>query len=191
MAIRLALKALAAAVVGIVAGLLLTWASVSAVRFGIVQDGPWRTSLAVGNAQSSPYLRAYVAVHGLFALKRSEAIYYTAARDSDGDRLSGACIYSIVGRDPDARWWSITAYGPDDFLIPNPARRYSVSTDSIMRRGDNSFVVAVSRAQGGVNWIAVGRGPFSLTLRLYLPGAAVAADPAKAALPAIRRESCR
>lgn len=191
MTIRVALKALAAAVTGVALGVLLTWASVSLVAFGTVKDGPWRTNLTLGSAQGGPYLRAYVAVHGLFALKRSEAIYYNATRDSDGNRLNGACIYRIVGRDPEARWWSITAYGEDDFLIANAARRYSVSTESIMRRGDNSFVIAVSRAPGGVNWIAVGDGPFSLTLRLYHPAAAVTANPAKAVLPQIRRETCR
>ncbi|MBU6297229.1 MAG: DUF1214 domain-containing protein [Alphaproteobacteria bacterium] len=187
----MALKALAAAAAGIVLGMLLTWASVSLFAFGTVKDGPWRTSLTVGSPQSGPYLRAYVALHGLFALKRSEAIYYDATHDSDGGRLNGACIYRVAGRDPDAAWWSLTAYGADDFLIPNAARRYSVSTESVMRRGDNSFVITVSQRQGGANWIAAGNGPFSLTLRLYHPGAAVAADPAKAALPEIRKESCR
>ncbi len=72
------LKTLAAVIGGSAAGLALTWASVFLTHFGTVRNGPWETSLAVGSAQSGPYLRAYVAVHGLLALNRSETIYYNA-----------------------------------------------------------------------------------------------------------------
>jgi len=186
-----ALKSLAAVIGGIAGGLALTWASVFAMHFGTVRDGPWETSLAVGSASGGPYLRAWVAVHGLLALNRSETIYYNASRDSGGERLSGRCVYSLMGRDPKARWWSITAYGPDDFLIAGPARRYSVSKTSILRRGEGNFIATVSRDKPGADWIAVGDGPFSLTLRLYEPDAGVAADPAHAELPQIVKERCR
>ncbi len=189
-AMGVALKSLAALVVGSAAGLALTWASVFAAHFGAVRDGPWETSLATGSSESGPYLRAYVAIHGLLALNRSETIYYNASRDSGGNALTGNCDYSIVGRDPDARWWSITPYGSDDFLIPNPARRFSVSMNSVARRG-GGFVIAVSPSGSDANGLPVGNGPFSLTLRLYNPGAGVTADPAHAALPQIRKESCR
>jgi len=187
---RLVLKSFAALIGGIAAGLALTWASVFAAHFGTVRDGPWETSLAVGSAQSGPYLRAYIAIHGLLALNRSETIYYSASRDDRGDSLSGRCVYRVTGRDPDARWWSITAYGSDDFLIANPARRFSVSKTSVRRRADGSFAIAVSQDAGGENWIPV-RDAFSLTLRLYNPGGRVTADPAHALLPAIRKERCR
>ena len=187
---RVALKSLASVLCGIAAGLALTWASMSFAHFGMVSDGPWETSLAFGSVESGPYLRAYVALHGLLALNRGETIYYNASRDSGGEKLTGRCDYTIAGRDPDARWWSITAYGSDDYLIPNKARRYSVSMNSVTRRG-GGFVIAVSRNQSGENWLPVGDGSFGLTLRLYNPGAGVATDPAHAMLPAIRKERCR
>jgi len=129
-------------------------------------------------------------VHGLLALNRNETIYYNAARDSQGNSLAGNCIYRIIGRDPDARWWSITAYGADEYLIANRAHRYSVSKDSIVRRGDGTFVAIASRGQAGANWIPVGDGRFSLTLRLYNPGAAVRENPGGVNLPSIARTSC-
>ena len=75
-----------------------------------------KTNLTAGSAQSNPYQRAFVAIHGLFALNQSEAIYYTATADNDGRRArrSIAAMRS-AGRDPDARWWSITAYRPTTF----------------------------------------------------------------------------
>ncbi len=148
------------------------------------------SSLLVGSAASGPYLRASVAVHGLLALNRSETIYDTASTDSAGDRLDGGCTYRLVGRDPAARWWSITAYGPDDYLIPNAANRYSVSKTSIVRDVDGAFIAMVAKGQSGPNWIPVRNGAFSLSLRLYNPAAAVSADPAKAALPAIAKAAC-
>lgn len=189
---RFFLKALASVVSGIALGLLATWLVVGKGLFmsGEVKDGAWRTSLLTGSAASGPYLRASVALHGLLALGRGETIYYTATGDDDGDALDGRCVYRIEGRDPDARWWSITAYGADDYLIANPAELYSASRNTIVRHADGTFAVTVKRGANTADQIASGDGAFSLTLRLYNPGASVAADPAHAALPRVRKVSC-
>src|ERR1700731_89791 len=93
---------------GTALGLAVTWATaIHGTKSGGIGDGPWRTSLYAGSSQGSPYLRAYVAVHGLLALSRAETIYYNASEDSDGQRLDGYCSYLVEGRDPPARWWSI------------------------------------------------------------------------------------
>ena len=107
-----------------------------------------------------------------------------------GARLDGGCAYRIAGRDPDTRWWSITAYGADDYLIANPANRYSISKNSVMRDADGGFDAEVSAASRASNWIPVARAPFSLTLRLYNPAPRVAADPVHAVLPKIEKVSC-
>ena len=188
---RTAFKILLVLVIGTVLGLAATWFTViRGTMAGGVSDGPWKTSLYAGAREGGPYLRAQIAVHGLLALNRQETIYYTAATDSDGNALSGACVYRIAGRDPPARWWSITAYGADDFLIPNAAGRYSVSMNSVARRADGTFTITVSKGAAAANWIAVADGTFNLSLRLYNPAAAVAADPAHVALPAIARVHC-
>ena len=187
---RLAWKFLVVLVVGTMLGVLTTWLTVFRGVPDRVSDGPWKTNLTAGSAQSNPYKRASVAIHGLFALNRSEAIYYSAATDSDGRVLDGHCRYEITGRDPDTRWWSITAYGADDYLIPNPAHRYSVSQTMITRDASGAFAVQVGGAGGGNNWIPVGPRRFSLTLRLYNPGPSLLIDPAHAVLPALKRISC-
>lgn len=188
---RTVLKVLVVIVVGAALGLIATWATVfTGTMGGGVSDGPWKTSLYAGSSEGGPYLRASVAVHGLLALNRSETIYYTAATDSDGAALSGACLYQLVGHDPPARWWSITAYGADDYLIPNAAGRYSVSMNSVMRRADGTFTVTASKGTAGANWIPVADGPFNLSIRLYNPSAAVAADPEHVVLPTIRKVHC-
>ena len=131
-------------------------------------------------------LRATVALHGLLALNRDETIYYTAVADSAGAKLSGAKCYTIEGRDPPTRWWSITAYGSDDFLIPSRSNRYSVSKNSVSRDKIGWFFATVSPN----GEIVTAPGSFSLTLRLYNPDPRVAADPAHVALPSIRAVTC-
>ncbi len=188
---RVALKIVAVLAVGIVLGLAATWATVvRGTLAGGIDDGPWRTSLEAGSSQGDIYLRARVAVHGLLALNRHETIYYTAATDTDGAPLTGACTYRIQGRDPPARWWSITAYGADDYLIPNPAGIYSASLHSVTRDPSGAFAVTVSKARPPGDWIPAGDGRFNLSLRLYNPDPSVAADPAHVALPAIVKERC-
>jgi hypothetical protein len=188
---KFAPKLAVSVIAGVALGLFATWATViHGPGPDALADGPWRTSLTIGSAKSGPYTRASVAIHGLLALNRSETICYTAFTDSSGATLDGACTYDIVGHDPDARWWSITAYGADDYLIPNPVDRYSISKNSVLRASDGSFSASVGSAAHVQNWIPTTREPFSLTLRLYNPGASVQSEPAQASLPVIVKEAC-
>jgi hypothetical protein len=184
-------KAIVSVAAGIALGVGTTWLAVRGGLPGGVDDGPWQTSLAIGSANGDALTRASVALHGLFALNRSETIYYTARSDDTGAALTGACTYRVSGRDPATRWWSITAYGADDFLIPNPGKHYSVSKNSVTRDAGGTFAATVSAKQAPADWIAVTDAPFSLTLRLYNPDKSVAADPAHAKLPAITKVSCK
>jgi hypothetical protein len=188
---RRAFKIAATLAIGITLGLAATWATaIRGTMSGGVSDGPWSTSLDTGSSEGGPYLRARIAVHGLLALSREETVYYSALHDSAGAELDGNCSYRLEGRDPPTRWWSITAYGSDDFLIPNDAGLYSVSKNSVARKADGRFAVTLSRAKAEGNWIPIAPGRFNLTIRLYNPGADVIADPAHVALPTIRKGSC-
>lgn len=188
---RTALKILAVLVVGTALGLAATWFTViRGTMAGGVSDGPWKTSLYAGSSEGGIYLRAQIAVHGLLALNRHETIYYTASADSDGAALDGACVYELRGWAPPARWWSVTAYGADDFLIPNPAGRYSVSMNSVVLGEHSMVTITVSKAWARLNWIPVTDGRFSLSIRLYNPDAAVAADPAHVPLFDIHKVRC-
>ncbi len=185
-----ALKAALLFVAGTILGLIATVVTVSHGLPGGITNGPWTTSLAIGSPQSDPYTRAAVALHGLFALKRDETIYFTATTDAAGNTLDGRCVYQIKGSDPDTRWWSITAYGADDYLIANPAHRYSVAKTSVTRNPNGSFEVQVGGSGSGANWIPTGPGRFSLTLRLYNPGPTATLTPQDMALPQLTKLAC-
>lgn len=158
---------------------------------GGVNNGAWQTNLAIGSQKADPYLRAAIAVHGLLALGQSETIYYTALRDSDGMPLNADCTYRIEGKAPDARWWSVTAYGADGFLIPN-AEHYSYNMNTLTPDSNGIYTIYVSKTQHPGAWLSLGDQPgFSLSLRLYNPGQSVLSNPRTVELPRVIKESCK
>ena len=159
---------------------------------GSFAAGPWKTNPSNGSVDASLYTRARVALFGLFALDRRETLYYVASTDDAGARLDGRCDYRVEGRDLPARWWSITAYGFDSYLIPNDAHVYSRSKSSVHRRADGTFSILVSADRAEGDFVPVRAGAsFDLTARLYNPDDAVRAAPASAAMPRITKERCR
>lgn len=184
--------AFAVIVVGAALGLLSVWVALNAEgRWGTVRNGPWRSLIEAGSPDANPYARAVVALDALLALDARETIYFTADRDEDGNALRGDCDYRIAGSDPGARWWSITVYGADRFLIKNVARRFSYTLANLAREAPGRFEISLAPAEHPGNWLpSGGQGAIFLALRLYNPEAAVAQDPAHAALPSIRRERC-
>ncbi len=185
-------KYLTIVVLGVALGAGSLWGTIRYMSDSqFVMNGPWRTSLATGSAEAGPYLRLVIALAGLLALNREEAIYFVAATDSSGELLRGACTYRVSGIQPRARWWSITAYGDDFYLIPNEQGVYSASPANLSLAGEERFVLDVGPSPTGGNWIPTGAARhFDLTLRLYNTGPEVAADPTGIELPAIEKVGC-
>ena len=173
----------------LVVGLGSAWA---VVRFGgeqTAQAGAWRSEVLAGSVAAGPYTRARVAVGGLLALGPSETLYFVAEKDDAGRPLRTTCSYRVSGPVPDARWWSVTAYGADHFLLPAPDHRYSVnSAAGGMAGGEVSFVTGPQRpslqdssagtaaalATAATPWLPTpGDTGLLLVLRLYQPGAAL------------------
>ncbi len=165
-----------------------------------LQNGDWRTSMEIGFAEAGPKVRAVVAIGGLLASTREDSMYYTVSSVA-GEPLRLNCRYRIEGQDYDADWWSITAYGWDYFLIPNPQRRYSFNNESVTRDKDGHWVIHVSAQEMEGNWLPVGpsgadiadksvRHDFDLLFRLYTPGEAYLQQPESAPLPVVTMEGC-
>lgn len=148
--------------------------------------GPWSADRDVGVVDAGPYLRARIAISGLFALSRKEAIYFRADRDDLGRPLTSRCDYEITGRAPAARWWSITAYGADYFLIPNDAGRYSFNSGNISLDGEGAFRILASPAPAVGNWLPTGDAErIYFLLRVYNPPPEIAQAPLSLDLPGI------
>jgi hypothetical protein len=152
--------------------------------------GPWTTARDLGTAQASAYTRAVVALRGLLALPASEARYYNATVDSNGRPLVGKCRYHIVGRELPGRWWSLTLYDREGYLIANQPGIYSVGSAGLpVAEQTNWTVIVAPDAQPG-HWLPTGGKAFELTLRTYLPYDGGKGDLAKDQLPVITREDC-
>lgn len=69
-------------------------------------------------------------------------------------------------------FWSITAYGDDDFLIDNPLNRYCVNDRSGLKaNADGSVDIILSKEapEDTTNWLPVGAEGFHLFMRIYTP----------------------
>ena len=158
---------------------------------GMVEIGPWQTGKSFGTVDANALTRAKVALSGLLALPAKEAMYFTATRDSDGRKLNGRCTYDVRGGTLDGRWWSITLYEGEGWLVKNAANRWSIPASAVSTdpQGRWSFTVS-PHAQSG-SWLPTGSvDAFDLTLRLYHPAADIIKNPEKAQLPTIERKEC-
>lgn len=185
---RLAICAIAGLVIG-------GGGAVLSVRAGALGSqnmiGPWVTGRDFGTEQASRYTRAVVALRGLLALPATEARYYTAATDDSGAPLDGACRYIVTGGTLPAKWWSLTLYDREGYLVPNEADIYSVGSAGLpAAEGAKWQVVIAPKMQPG-HWLPTGRiARFELTLRAYLPADRGAGDFTAAQLPRIAKAGC-
>jgi len=120
--------------------------------------------------------RAAVALVGLGANTNEVAIYPRTDNDSQGGLLNGANAYTMhfssLPPVEKGGFWSITAYGDDDYLIDNPIDRYNVTDRSDFKlNADGSLDVTLSATdpKDGSYWFPTGDKGFHLFMRLYLP----------------------
>lgn len=161
------------------------------MAFGNVDVRGWRSDFAIGSKAADAYTRARVARHGLLALARSEAVYFTRTADDDGAPLREACAYRLSGGAMPAGWWSVTLYDAASMLPANTDGALSIDAS---RAGTGAWeaVIAAQRPEGTDHWISSRKaGTFDLTLRLYMPELAVIATPMTALVPPrIERLGC-
>ncbi len=150
---------------------------------GDVVDGWSYPKFAVGNYGDDNDLRAEVALGGLGALPRVEAMYLSARTDKTGAALEGSKAYSvrIPANLPVGGFWSLTMYQqePDGrlFFVPNDLNRFAVGDRSPQLRSDRDgsyeIFVQASKPSGErvVNWLPAPKGKFVLVFRGYLPRA--------------------
>ncbi len=167
-----------------------------AVRYagqrGWIANGAWRTNPSIGMENLDMYSKATVALISLMSLNRSEAIYYYTETDDSGEPLRGSCDYRIEGEDIDARWWSVSLYGSDQYLIKNSKNRFSFNRSILRGATDGRYTVRLSSHPEEGNWLPTeNEEQLYLFLRLYNPGSDVLNNPSTVRLPRIIKEACR
>ena len=172
-------------------------AQVRAIEAGVararalVEQGARTTKFTDGWSDPPPGLgafgdqyvyRALVAVAGIGALPREEAMYLRSAGDDGAGLFRGDGLYrlQLTKPVPVQGFWSMTMYEatPDGqfFLSQNSIGRYAIGerTRGLVRGADGSLDIWIGRQDPGgarsANWLpAPASGPFSLTFRAYLP----------------------
>ena len=133
----------------------------------------------IGDFGTAYTYRAMVALMGLGANTTDVAIYPKTDVDNTGAVLTGKKTYTLhIEAEPPTKekgFWSVTAYGEDDFLIDNAIDRYCVNDRSGLHRNpDGSIDIILSKEapEDTTNWLPVGEGDFHLFLRIYKPDTA-------------------
>jgi hypothetical protein len=200
--LKLLIKLTAATVVTVLLSAVLLARSIGDGLGGMsVQNSDWVTSVATGSQDAGVMLKAAVAIGGLLASTPENSMYYRLSSIA-GEPLRLNCRYRIEGDNYEADWWSITAYGWDNYLIPNPQKRYSFNNENLIRNADGSWVITVAATEQAGNWLPTGPSgapdwrklgdyDFDLLLRLYTPGDAYLKTPQSAPLPKVTREACQ
>lgn len=152
----------------------------------------WYGSSVTGSVDADPWTRARVALTGLLALNKSQAIYFTTNVDTAGARLREDCRYAVKGGALPARWWSVTVYADDDYLPLNDDDALSFDATEVKpdAAGQWSAVVAAQRPAEGAWASSRKAGDYSLTLRLYQPAKAAQDDYGTIPMPAVTRLDC-
>lgn len=130
----------------------------------------------IGDFGTEYTYRTMVALVGLGANTTDVAIYPKTEVDSKGNTLTGKKTYTLhfTSFPPTVEdgFWSVTAYGDDDFLIDNPIDRYCVNDRSELKRnadGSVDVILSSTEPEEKTNWLPVGEKGFHLFLRIYKP----------------------
>lgn len=130
----------------------------------------------IGDFGTAYTYRAMVAMRGLGANTTDIAIYPKVDTDNTGAVLSGKKTYvlHLYSAPPTLEYgfWSVTAYGEDNFLIDNPLNRYCLNDRSALKQNpDGSVDILLSKdaPEDTTNWLPIGEGKFHLFLRIYKP----------------------
>ena len=139
--------------------------------------GQWRYyGKPIGDFGTEYTYRAMVALVGLGANTVDVAIYPKTAVDEIGAALNGEKTYTLhfASLPPtlEGGFWSVTAYGEDDFLIDNPIHRYCINDRSafdLNEDGTLDIVLSKNAPENTANWLPVSDGGFHLFMRIYVP----------------------
>ena len=130
----------------------------------------------IGDFNTAYAYRALVALAGLGANTVEVALYPKIEQDADGNTLTGEKSYLLhfesCPQVLEGGFWSVTAYGDDDFLIDNPIDRYCINDRSGLRANDDGSVDVIlseDAPEDTTNWLPVGDGGFHLYMRIYTP----------------------
>jgi hypothetical protein len=133
-----------------------------------------------------------VARTGELPVGSGDGVAFYAHTDDAGQILDGRCDVVASGITPQARFWTMTLYDPEGWLVANSVQRHGFTSQEIIRRSDGTFEITVGpRARPG-NWLPTGGvEKYLLVLRLYDTPIGMATRTGRdAPMPSITRRAC-
>jgi hypothetical protein len=142
-------------------------------------ENGWSVATNLGAYGNDYPLRANTA-RVLFGANLAEDTIYPTINNIDADTNGvprrDRIRFEAGQLPPVDAFWSITAYGPDEYFIDNPANRYAVGHQIPLVPGpDGAVEIALQNVQPGPevpigNWLPIpASGKFNLIMRLYAP----------------------
>lgn len=152
----------------------------------------WYGSSVAGSVDADPWTRARIALTGLLALNKSQAIYFSRGTDDSGEQLREGCSYRVTGGAMPGRWWSVTVYADDDFLPMNDDDALSFDATEVTpdAQGQWTAIVADKRPEAGAWASSRKAGNYTLTMRIYQPTKAAQDDLGSIVKPRFEKLSC-
>ena len=132
-------------------------------------NGSWTGSTHLPLGKNN-LLTTQITLFALFALPSEEAIYLFAKRDEEKNLLHSENDYTISGNihQINSKYWSITCYGKDLYLVPNEENLYSFNNANIATDSTGNFEITVSHKKQKGNWLpSPDNARFNLVLRIY------------------------
>lgn len=177
---------------GLAAGVGSAWWVMAKVGARGFENKGWTGSTVAGSTGADPWTRAQIAVRGLLALNKSQAIYLTSNTDSSGAALQADCRYRVSGGAMPGRWWSVTVYAADNFLPMNDDDALSFDATEVTpdAGGQWTALLAPKRESEGAWASTRNAGNYDVTLRVYNPTPEAQADFGKIPVPTIVKLDC-
>ncbi len=158
------------------------------------QSGSWQLWIHDGDVGADPYTLAHMSRKGRLPITSSNALYFAATHDSEGEKIAADCDYALDGKPLASDWWSLAVYSPDGRHIKNNSARSSINSSSALRYENGSYTIHLARRARPGNWIEIaGENDLTLMLRLYGIHASKNAQRSNSIeqnLPIIRRQDC-
>jgi hypothetical protein len=130
----------------------------------------------IGDFGTEYTYRTAIALRGLGANTVDVALYMRTDVDHSGEMLTAGKTYVMhfetLPPTLEGGFWSVTAYGNDDFLIDNPIDRYCINDRTkFVVNDDGSLNIILSEEQPDdiANWLPVSGTDYHLFMRIYTP----------------------
>lgn len=138
------------------------------LKFNQVTLGQWEVWPLAGENGADPYTKAYLARKGSVWMGVTEGLIMFAQVDSEKAQLNGRCIYTIKGKIPRGRLWTLTSETKSSISKNIQSRAKTITSSDTIWDEDGQLVISVSQKAQPGNWLQVDTADeFNLVLRIY------------------------